>query len=104
TSRPDRETCVQGRVAYGPQLLAPAGVKSPAEQADRQSQPENENSCRRSGGRAFWPVNEQIDQQESAVELDASELSRAVEEKGRSIVCDACDKSRGNALQAYCSQ
>jgi len=34
----------------------------------------------------------------------ASELSRAVEEKGISIVCDAFDKSRGNALQAYCSQ
>lgn len=34
----------------------------------------------------------------------ASELSRAVEEKGISIVFDAFDKSRGNALQAYCSQ
>jgi hypothetical protein len=34
----------------------------------------------------------------------ASELSRAVEEKGISIVCDAFDKSRGNALQADCSQ
>lgn len=34
----------------------------------------------------------------------ASELSRAVEKKSISIVCDAFDKSWRNALQAYGSQ